>query len=377
MTTLDGEPRVHGVPEGGRPSSLAVANTALRNSRLLLIVPLLSMVVAGALALVVGSTYIAEATFKPESGQLPAGGMAGFAAQLGFDLGSMQGGESLEYYARLVESREILTDALRSEYTVGAEGGETRTANLFTLYGIDAPTEDQRVLSGVLRLRKDISVTLDQAANVVSLQTEAPTKDLAVALNARLLELMSRFNLDKRQSQARAEREFVEEQTRRAAAELQAAEARLADFLVQNRRYQGSPELINEVERLKRRVDLRQQVYAGLAQAYEQAKLEEVRNTPVFTVLDRPEGSAREVGGVFQAMVLGLVAGLVLAGFWVFLREYLAVQRRLHPEDYSEFARRTRALRRLWPLSRSSAAADPDPALPPREPESPRVYHAG
>lgn len=332
------------MPETRGHSPAAMVNVALRHIRLLVLVPLVAMILAGAVSVLRGSSYRAESTFKPESRALPAGGLAGMAATLGLDLGPLGEGESVEYYARLVLSREILTDLLRSEFVVTGESGRRR-ADLLTLYEIEGPTEEDRLWAGVDRLRSDISVTVDHAANVLTVQTTAPSPELAEQLNARLLELMNRFNLEKRQSRAGAERAFVEAQVQTAAAELAQAEDELAQFLAQNRRYRNSPELANEVERLRRRVDLRQQVYTSLAQSHEQAKLDEVRNTPVFTVLDRPEGSARETGSLLTALLMGLLLGLVLAGFWVFLREYTASQRARHPEDFLELDRRLGRIR--------------------------------
>jgi uncharacterized protein involved in exopolysaccharide biosynthesis len=94
-----------------------------------------------------------------------------------------------------------------------------------------------------------------------------------------------------------------------------------------------------EANRLQRRVDLRQQVYSSLAQSYENARIEEVRNTPVTTVITRPEGSALPVkGNLVLDLFLGLLLGSAVALVIIFTREYLEVQRRRHPADYAEFA---------------------------------------
>src|SRR3712207_7894583 len=48
-----------------------------------------------------------------------------------------------------------------------------------------------------------------------------------------------------------------------------------------NRDYRNSPELTFQQERLSREVSRVQQLYGRLSEAYEQAKIEEVRDTPV------------------------------------------------------------------------------------------------
>lgn len=326
-------------------SAVALVNVALNHLRLLVLLPLVAMILAGLLALVVGPSYVAESTFKPESPDLPSGGLFTMATQFGLDLASFTEGEGVEYYARLVTSREILSDVLRTEFPRGDGEGGADTATLLALYGVEADTEEERIWKGVERLRKQVTVSIDHGAGVISMSSEAPTRELATAINGRILELLNRFNLEKKQSQARAERAFVEAQTQEARQELEAAEKRLAEFLSQNRRYEASPELVNEVERLRRQVDLRQQVYTGLAQAREQARLDEVRNTPVFTVLDRPEGSARQVGGVIPSMFMGLLLGVVVAALWAFLREYIQRQRVEHPAEFRKLQQRLGRLR--------------------------------
>ena len=42
-------------------------------------------------------------------------------------------------------------------------------------------------------------------------------------------------------------------------------------------------------DRLERQVSVRQELVTAMAQAYEQARVDEVRNAPVITVIDQPE----------------------------------------------------------------------------------------
>ncbi|MBW3554313.1 MAG: hypothetical protein KY466_12415 [Gemmatimonadetes bacterium] len=361
-------------------SSIGLINVALRHIRLLVLVPLVTMAIAGALTVLRGESYTAESSFKPETREVSAGGLAGLAAQFGMNVGAMSGGESVDYYARLIESREILSEVVRSDYALAGEDAEVRRADLLTLYGIEGSTEGRRMWAAIERLRADISTTVDHAASVITVVTKAPTAHLAEQINAGILREMSDFNMEKRQSRAGAEREFVEAQAAAAESDLRAAEARLAEFLAQNRRYENSPEMVNEAERLRRQVGLRETLYSGLAQSLAEAKLEEVRNTPLYTLLDRPEGSAREVGGLRLALVMGFLLGLALAGLWVFVTEYAAWQRARHPGDFSELEARVEALkRRLLPRRRNGRVpadrtAGPDggaretaPAPSPRE----------
>jgi len=104
---------------------------------------------------------------------------------------------------------------------------------------------------------------------------------------------------DTRQSQAAAERGFTEERMAEAQEELRAAENELQRFLQNNRQFQNSPELVFQHDRLQRRVAMRQQVYTSLVQSYEQARIDEVPNTPVITVVEYAE-ELREFSVVWE-----------------------------------------------------------------------------
>ena len=99
-------------------------------------------------------------------------------------------------------------------------------------------------------------------------------------MNRRLLELVTEFNQERRQSQAAAERRFVEARREEAKGELEEAERNLQRFLEQNRSYESSPQLVFEAQRLQRSVDINQQLYTSLAQSYEQARIAETVTHP-------------------------------------------------------------------------------------------------
>ena len=171
--------------------------------------------------------------------------------------------------------------------------------------------------------------------------------ELAEQVNRRLLDLVNAFNMEKRRTSASAERQFVEETMQNAQRELEAAERSLERFRMANARFENSPHLMTQDARLQRAVMMRQEVYLTLVQAYEQARIDEVRNTPVITIVDNPEGSSRKTSsGLLQAGLIGAFWGLFLAMILAGVREALAYQRREHPEEFDQlmvdFLRRRR-----------------------------------
>lgn len=257
-------------------------------------------------------------------------------------------------------SRELLREAARTRYFVPTERVEAQdSVTLPEAYGIDAPTEEARVRAAAARLAQSVKVTVDGRTGLISLRTTAESPELAVQLNRKLLELLNRFNLETRQSAASAERRFVEARLAEARAQLARAEAAMEDFLQRNRGYGQSPQLAFDAARLERQVQFRQQLYTGLALAYEQARIDEVRDLPMITLLEGPEGSESRVGTpLFFYLLLALTAGVVVAGVIVLIRLYFDE----HPTDSPEY-REFRALRQgLFRFSGRRTTRKPQPA---------------
>lgn len=359
-------------PDWEDVSVVRVVNILLRRRRQIGLVILALAALGAAGTLVLGDRYTAMSSFKPQVRQQNLNQFAGVAAQFGLDIGAAaMGGESVSFYAQLLQSREIMEGTVLHSYRFPTEtgGADTLEGNLVELYDAEGDDPVERLLEAVERLRESVRVDAALDAGVIALETSAPWPGLAEQINRRLLNLMHRFDLEKRQSQAGAEREFVQERMQQAREDLLAAEAELQRFLENNRGYENSPPLNFEATRLRNEVDLQRQIYTTLAQAYEQARIEEVRNTPVITVIDNPEGSARDDGpSVVLNTLLGLVGGLFVGIGLALTMEYIERQRRERPGEYAEFdtlrAETLAALtpRRVWARVREARSSPRRPA---------------
>jgi uncharacterized protein involved in exopolysaccharide biosynthesis len=321
-------------------SLVGLANVFLREWLKIVGIPILFavlFVVAGALL----RQHAATSRFAPIGTEAIPTRLAGIAAQFGFSVGAGGRGESVEFYIELARSRELLTEVALAEYRLAMdeEGTDSVSGTLVDIYGITGDSEREVLLSAVSALNGALVVRKDVEAGIVTLQTTAPWPELAEQINRRILDFINSFNLEKRQSKAKAERGFVEERMRQAQSELEEAESELEAFVNENRSYLPTSPTAFEAGRLQRRVDLRQQVFTTLAQAYEEARIEEVRNTPVLTIIDHPENSAESTTSLAALAFLGLVFGGVLAGIYVLAKEYVARERKRNPDDYLQFER--------------------------------------
>jgi alpha-tubulin suppressor-like RCC1 family protein/uncharacterized protein involved in exopolysaccharide biosynthesis len=317
-------------------SPFPLINLAIDNARLLLAVPIAAAAIAVAFGLLFGGSYAAESSFKPQSEQSEVGRFSGIAAQFGIDVGGGGTGESIDFYARLARSRALLEEVAQTEFIVPETG---RRATLVELYGQDGSDATQ-LRNTVDILARRVGVDTDINAGVVSVYTRATHASLAEQINRAILDGVNRFNLERRQSQAAAERRFVEAQVARARADLNRAEAEISEFMQSNRRYEEWPQLRMEAARLQRQVDLQQQVFTTLTQALERSRLDEVRNTPVITIIDQPEGSARRQRRLAQRALLGGLLGFTLIFTFIFLRDYASRLRRQYPEEFERIRQR-------------------------------------
>lgn len=336
-------------PSRGDPaevSLVALLNVLLRRRRVAFGTPLLLMTVAAVLSILLRPDEFAATSRFSLQGTPSSSAAAALLSGIAEHVGPAQGGASPAFYAELLRSRELLREAAETRYRfAGTEPGDTIEGTILELYDLDGDTPEARLRAAIARLMEDVSVSIDVASGLLTLETVAPWPELAVALNRRLLELIDDFNRRKQQSQARAEREFVEARLADAQRELEEAEGRLSDFLSRNRRIDGSPELNFEMLSLERRVEVKQQIYVSLARSYEMARIAEVRESPVITVVEPPEGSATPVG---SGLVLNVAIALVFGGFigvlFAFTQEHFDRQRRLRAADVQEFEELTRAV---------------------------------
>ena len=127
----------------------------------------------------------------------------------------------------------------------------------------------------------------------------------------RLLDRLADFNVHTRQSTAGERRRFIEGRVATAEQELRTGEGALRTFYERNRQWQSSPQLRFEEQRLNRQVTVQQDLYLILRREYETARIEEVNNTPVLTIIDHPSVPGRRLTP--QRMATVLLVTLIVA----------------------------------------------------------------
>lgn len=320
----------------GELSLVTMATGILRHRRAVLWAALTFGLVVGLATLLRSRTYTARASFMSQT-SATLSGVAALAAQVGFALPASDGDASPAFYASLLTSREVLEQAAESQYEFVQRGDQVQQS-LVTLYDARGGDSAAQLDAAVRLLREALRVTIDRETGIVVVSVNAQDPTLAELVLERLLLLLAEFDQRKRQSRATAERRFVEARLQEADSSLKAAESRLQTFLQRNREFRSAPHLSFEHDRLQRAVAMQQQLFTGLAQAYEQARIDEVRNTPVLTIVEGPRARRRpDPRWVLLKTSLAVIVGGLLAALVALARESFAATGARESVDLAEF----------------------------------------
>lgn len=308
----------------------------LRGRKVIVALAIAGFVTALAVALVRTTYYTSTFAFIPAAGgDQSRGGLASIAGQIGINIGSLGNqGQSPDLYADLLRTHDILADVAQ-DTVVGPDGRRVPVAVF-----VDAKGSTPAVrLENAIRILRDKIVTTSVASRttgMVTVNVRTPSPAASYAIAQRLLDGLNRFNLQTRRTQAGQERQFVEQRLAEARVSLRRSEDALQNFLQGNRAYGGSPELAFQKDRLERDVTLQQQLVTDLAQQFEEARIREVRDTPVITVLQAPlRPVLPDPGGRAMTVILGTFVAVMIGVVIVVARAGWERQRRVAGDEQS------------------------------------------
>ena len=297
-----------------------VTAVLLRRRSLILRVALAVTLLTVAVTLLVPRKYTTAASLRPQ-GSSSVSDLAALASQFGVRVPTPEESETPAFYAELVTSRPILARVAGASYRT--EEGPTRLAD-FLEVDEETPGLEEREVIRWLEERA-ITVATGRETGVVHLYVTTESPELSQQIAGQLLREVERFNLQTRQSRGAAERAFIEERVAAVEDELEVAESELLAHIQSNRQISNSPELQFERNRLQDEVNSRRQIHTSLVQAYEEARISEVRDTPVLTVLQTPFlPPAPDERGLLIRTALAVVMGGILGMLLALLVEALA-----------------------------------------------------
>jgi len=272
--------------------------------------------------------YVSWATvLLPENKMGNLGGLAGLASQFGVNVptGASADLSSPSLYPELLRSRRFAEKILDKEFYLGKYGKKLSLLAILT-HGDEAPNvgQDRLITSAVNKLNDEI-LAFDQdpqsTFSAIKVTAEDPifAKELADVVLAEL-EALNRYFKSETVSEKNT---FIENRIASVEGDLETSEQALKDFNERNRQI-SSPALQLEQERLERNVEVQKGIYLTLKQQLELAKIEEVQETSVVQILDRPTvafnpSNKNLVLSVILSFILGGGLGIMIG----FIRSYV------------------------------------------------------
>lgn len=304
---------------------LDVTNSLLKRWKLVVGFPAVATLAAVVLSLMSAPTYTATASFVPEvegTGTNLSSGVLMLASRFGFSASG--GANSPAFYTNVLEGRTLRTELLETRLPDPRASTPGDSAVLLDILGVGGDTHLERLESGQGTLASTVSVSVDGGTSIVTVSVETNNQQLSADVANTLIALLSRFNLERRQSSALQRRRFVQGRVSETQGELHDAEEQLRRFLEQNRNFESSPNLSFQYDRLQRQVAIKQEVFTGLLRSYEEARIQEVNDAPVITVLDRAvTPQARSGPRRRRNVILTFSLTLLTAAFAAFAGDYI------------------------------------------------------
>ncbi|MDB4917786.1 MAG: lipopolysaccharide biosynthesis protein [Gemmatimonadetes bacterium] len=312
---------------------LEAVKVLLQHRRLFVVIPLVLFALVVGLGLVGARLYTSSVVFVPQLGGGSAlGAASGLAEQLGISLPGVDLTQTPDFYVTLVTSRSFLRDVVNTKYRAKNDDGTYITADLVTIFKDGGGARGTAVENTVDDLAESLSAGSNLKTGIVTVAVRTKDPALSLQIANRVLQLINDFNARTRRTHATEEREFTAARLTEARKELHSAEDALQAYQEQNRIFQGSPVLVLGMERLQREVVRRDQLVSQLAQRYDQARIEEARNTASITIMEAPALASRpDRRGLLVQGLISLVVGSLIALLVAWVHQFISKYRRADP----------------------------------------------
>lgn len=266
---------------------------------------------AAIIVLALPRRYESTASFTPA--EATQSSIASVAQSLGLDAGT-DPTQSPDFYSDLLTTDEIIGRVLSQPFPPQDQSGGGRL--IIDEYARPSSDTLYRLDKAMRKLRSLVTVTSSRRTGIVKLTVDASTRPRAQFVAAVFLSEVDRYNQMVRRRKATADRQFVEGRLAAAQDDLHLREDSLQVFLERNRNTDNSPALKLDNDRLTRDVLLEQSIVTSLAQSYEQARIDEVRDTPEISVVQPPvyprlPASRNGLLYTLLGLMLGGLAGLL------------------------------------------------------------------
>ncbi len=345
---------------------IALAKTIWDNRKFIIITVVVFMLWGIAVALLTPKEYTASTIVVPQisSSKVKLGGLSSLAAMAGFNLNDMTGGNtslSPMVYPQILQSAPFQLELMNTpfhfpeqkdslsiytyytelkkpgflnslkKYTIGlpfviikAIKGKQTTNDLMT--NDHSPNEYIKLTKKQEALRKmlnsKVNLEVDDKGGFLILSATTVDAELSAQVTQKALQMLQRYITAYKIEKTSAKLKFIEERYNDNKKEFEKAQAALAEFRDKNKNVTSALARTQE-ERLQSDYQLAFDVYSGLAQQLEQARIQVKEDTPVFSVLKPVTVPLVDNVSGFRTLIIYTFLGGVIAVAWIFGKEFL------------------------------------------------------
>lgn len=263
--------------------------------------------------------YLATSKFVVKTSEDKAAGqLRNLAALAGINVG---GGSSINpdaVFSELLKDDEFLEKILRRKWSTGWDSFDipslwhlrADTLKPDWRYRLAKQEVEKLRDGGFLKLEKTKSTSISM------LKTLFPDPSLARQVNVYVLRLFDEFMVRDQITQAGEKREFISDRIGEIERDLRRSEEHLVDFQMRNKNV-TIPTVLMEQMRLKRNMEINQELYLQLKKQFEIVKIEEKNDQPVIQLISKPvvpvspfKPNRKLV--MAAALLAGILAGILL-----------------------------------------------------------------
>ena len=216
--------------------------------------------------------------------------LGGVASQFGFQLPNNSNPNTINWvYPEIIKSRTLARALVSRKFDTEKYGSQKSLLEILIPRKESSINNKEMYLSlSIDKVIKMIKVKEDKRSGITTVIARAFEPKLASDILNAVIEELDKHQKTFNSKQLKKTKDFIQKRVLEVEKELNNAEIKLKNFRERSRRIENSPALLLERQRLEREVSVLIGVFTSLKQQFENAKIEEVRDSDFVVVLDEP-----------------------------------------------------------------------------------------
>ncbi|MFH1700193.1 MAG: Wzz/FepE/Etk N-terminal domain-containing protein [Candidatus Zixiibacteriota bacterium] len=331
----------------------------LNKKKFILIMTITIMLLTCGYLFTLPNLYVSTATILPSGSS--TSGMSGLKSLVGLGIRATMSDENSSALFPVILKSNLVIDAVLAKEHKFEHNSELKRLSIPHYFEQTDPDKLRRSIRDITTIK-----TSQKTGEIsIGIETEYPGFSQAI-LNEYIAQL-EEYNLHKRRTSAGENGKYLARQIEKTKVELTVAENKLEKFQLANQNWAmtDSPEILKELMRFKRDVEITSETYLTLTQQYEMAKFDAQKDVPITRILDAPSLPTQKSGPFRRNIILlsGILSCLLTCFgifFWNIFKAGTGGQNKTEFECFQKelktaFPRTNRIISRIRKIQEKSA----------------------